>query len=467
MNAKKPNISQIDKYLKGELDARAMHQLERQAQDDPFLMDALEGYEKAGKDQQANLADLKEQLAKRTAPAKQRSLILWQVLPIAATILLMLGAGYWFFKPSPARKQYATVIVQDKKPKQDVITPSEEQKTIIQQGNATVRADINMEPHEPVSNMAYKTDTKEYLPNPYDVKPNTSIKDILKKMEGVEVNPDGSIAFQGQAVAGAKLSGKDFKGGNLANAIQNLPADIVENLQIADTLNKTSLIAASRPAPQLREVSISGSIANDRTVNGKVLDQQGAPLIGATVKVDGTDKGVATDINGNFKIDLPANKDLLAVNYIGYNTQQVKVGKQNNLNIALQNNNNSLNEVIIVGYGVQKRSNLVGAISTLPANTRMYDQAQGSIACNENLKFKTQFFDHIAVVEKHTNENIAAIAHTIKTTDFKKALAFLNKYTKVLANAPDDTGYKDIQTFKADKDQWLKWYEANKCNNLK
>jgi hypothetical protein len=71
------------------------------------------------------------------------------------------------------------------------------------------------------------------------------------------------------------------------------------------------------------------------------------------------------------------------------------------------------------------------------------------------------------VVEKHTNENVAAIAHTIKTTAFKEALAFLTKYTKVPVTVPSDAGYKNLQTFKADKDQWLKWYEANKCNNLK
>lgn len=444
MSAKKPDISQIDQYLKGKLDARAMHQLERQAQDDPFLMEALEGYENAGKDQQNNLADLKEQLAKRTAPAKQRSIILWRGLPIAATVLLMLGAGYWFLRQEPAKKQYADVIVQNKRPKQEVIGPPTEQKTIIKQGNTTVHADINMGPPEPVNEMAYKPDTTEYIANAYKVRANATIDDILKKIEGVEVNPDGSITSRGQAIA--KLNGKDFSGGNLSNAIQNLPADMVENLQIADTLNKTNLIAANRPAPQLREVSISAPVTNDRTVSGKVLDQKGAPLIGATVKVDGAGTGVATDVNGNFKIELPANKDLLAVNYIGYNTQQVKVGDRNNLNIALENNGSSLNEVVVVGYGVQKKT-----------KTK-------STTCKENPRFKTRFFDHIATVEKYTNEHINATKQTIKSTAFKKALAFLTKYTKVPANT---TGYKDLSAFKVDKDQWLKWYDDNKCNNLK
>jgi hypothetical protein len=445
VSAKKPNISQIDKYLKGELDARAMHQLERQAQDDPFLMDALEGYENAGKNQQKNLADLKEQLTKRTAPAKQRSLILWRVLPIAATVLLMLGAGYWFFKSSPAKKQYANVIAENKK-QSPVNHPLKE--TIVKQKDIIANTDKNIQ-YKPDGNIKYTTEPTEYIADNRNVKANATVDDILKKMDGMEVNTDGSIAFQGQAVAGAKLNGKDFSGGNLSNAIQNLPADIVENLQIVDTLNKKDLIAANRPAPQLREVSIYAPVTNDRTVSGKVLDKQGAPLIGATVVVEGTGKGVATDMNGDFKIELPANKDLLAVNYVGFNPQQVKVGDQSDLKIALDANESNLNEVVVVAYGVQKKTRAK------------------STACKENPRFKSRFFEHIATVEKYTEEQLNTAKQTVKPAAFKKALAFLIKYTKVPVTVPGDAGYKNLQTFKADKDQWLKWYEDNKCSNLK
>ncbi|RZA00462.1 MAG: TonB-dependent receptor [Sphingobacteriaceae bacterium] len=68
----------------------------------------------------------------------------------------------------------------------------------------------------------------------YKVRPNATVDELLKRVEGVEVGNDGSVTFQGQSVAGAKLNGRDFAGGNLAQAIQNLPADIVENLQFID-----------------------------------------------------------------------------------------------------------------------------------------------------------------------------------------------------------------------------------------
>ena len=94
MSANKTNISQIRKYLNGELDARAMHELERQALHDPFLADALEGYALKG-DQQHHLADLQKRLQRRTAPARKR-LTLWPGLTIAASVLLFVAAGGWW-----------------------------------------------------------------------------------------------------------------------------------------------------------------------------------------------------------------------------------------------------------------------------------------------------------------------------------------------------------------------------------
>ncbi|CAM3833926.1 outer membrane beta-barrel protein [Mucilaginibacter galii] len=82
--------------------------------------------------------------------------------------------------------------------------------------------------------ITYKTDTVEYKASDYKVRPNASVDELLKKMEGMEVGTDGSLTHQGQAVTRAKLNGKIYSGGNLAQAIQNLPADIVEKIQVVD-----------------------------------------------------------------------------------------------------------------------------------------------------------------------------------------------------------------------------------------
>jgi len=82
--------------------------------------------------------------------------------------------------------------------------------------------------------ITYKTDTVEYRASDYKVRENSTVDELLKKMEGMEVGTDGSLTHQGQQVTRARINGKDYAGGNLAQAIQNLPADIVDKVQIVD-----------------------------------------------------------------------------------------------------------------------------------------------------------------------------------------------------------------------------------------
>jgi len=82
--------------------------------------------------------------------------------------------------------------------------------------------------------ITYKTDTVEYRASDYKVRENSTIDELLKHMEGFEVGSDGSVTHQGQAVTKARLNGRDYSGGSVAQAIQSLPADIVEKIQVVD-----------------------------------------------------------------------------------------------------------------------------------------------------------------------------------------------------------------------------------------
>jgi hypothetical protein len=82
--------------------------------------------------------------------------------------------------------------------------------------------------------IVYKTDTVEYRAADYKVRENSTVDELLRHMEGMEVGNDGTLTHQGQQVTKARLNGKDFAGGDMAQAIQNLPADIVDKIQIVD-----------------------------------------------------------------------------------------------------------------------------------------------------------------------------------------------------------------------------------------
>lgn len=106
--------------------------------------------------------------------------------------------------------------------------------------------------------------------------------------------------------------------------------------------------------------------AQGRAVSGKVSDAGGNPLPGVSVTVKGTSQGAISDVAGKFSVQA-ANGATLVFSYIGYKAQEVKIGNQNNINVALEEDAAALSEVIVVGYGSQKKSQTTGAISQVSA----------------------------------------------------------------------------------------------------
>ncbi len=99
---------------------------------------------------------------------------------------------------------------------------------------------------------------------------------------------------------------------------------------------------------------------NAQTVKGTVNDETGEPIIGATVKVQGSNEGTVTDFDGNFSVKASSNATLV-ISYVGYVTQQVLVGGKSNITVTLVEDNTTLNDVVVIGYGVQKKKLVTGA----------------------------------------------------------------------------------------------------------
>ena len=121
-------------------------------------------------------------------------------------------------------------------------------------------------------------------------------------------------------------------------------------------------------------ISISAS-AQGNTVKGKVVDEKGEPIIGASVTLaDDKSKGTITDFDGNYQLAVPANGKV-TITYIGYLPQTVKPGGT----VKLMEDNQSLEEVVVVGYGSQKKAHLTGSVSTVPVD-EIQDLASGGLA---------------------------------------------------------------------------------------
>ena len=96
-----------------------------------------------------------------------------------------------------------------------------------------------------------------------------------------------------------------------------------------------------------------------KKITGTVVDAEG-PIIGASVVEKGTTNGTVTDFDGNFSLNVKPGASIV-VSYIGYETQEIKVGNQDNFQVTLKDDNALLEEVVVVGYGVQKKKLVTGA----------------------------------------------------------------------------------------------------------
>ena len=103
--------------------------------------------------------------------------------------------------------------------------------------------------------------------------------------------------------------------------------------------------------------------AQSKQVTGVVKDATGETVIGASVLEKGTTNGVITDLDGNFKLTVSKNNAILQISYVGYQTQEVNVSGKTSIIVTLKEDSEMLEEVVVVGYGAQKKESVVGAIS--------------------------------------------------------------------------------------------------------
>ena len=113
---------------------------------------------------------------------------------------------------------------------------------------------------------------------------------------------------------------------------------------------------------------ITTSMYAQNSITGTVSDVSGQPLPGAYILEKGTANGTQSDFDGNFSITVANKSTPLVVSYIGFLTQEINVSNQTSITITLQEVASKLDEIIVVGYGTQKRINITGAVETVTAS---------------------------------------------------------------------------------------------------
>ena len=115
-------------------------------------------------------------------------------------------------------------------------------------------------------------------------------------------------------------------------------------------------ISAAYAVPEA-STSVMETVQQNQTISGRITDTSGEPVIGASVVVKGTTNGTITDFDGKFSLNAPA-QGTLTISYIGYKKMEISINGQRTVNVTLKEDTEILDEVVVVGYGTQKKATL-------------------------------------------------------------------------------------------------------------
>ncbi len=132
-----------------------------------------------------------------------------------------------------------------------------------------------------------------------------------------------------------------------------------------EIVNKTIIIKAEAKVASPKTVSVSQNAQQTKQISGSVTDAQGRTLPGATVMVKGTTIGVISDNDGKYVLSVPLTAKVLVFSFVGMQSQEFAIGNSNVYNVKLAESETGIDEVVIVGYGAQKKQSVVGSIATV------------------------------------------------------------------------------------------------------
>lgn len=293
-------------YIRGARKGKEAHRLEKEAMRDPFLADALEGYSRVGNGADEQIEELRRRIRAR-AVRKRNHAVVWS---IAASLLIGVCIGsYFLFQEKPLSDEARMAMEQAVHPK-------------------------------PLS--VYEEEKKDEL-----------AEAVIKDSAGPS----------------KKLISENKKKKMLAPSSE-VPQVMTQEL-MEEALEAT---IDDEPSAMDKKMVMRASVANDSSFNtkvavvgkvrGKVTDPSGEPLVGATVRVKGTNQGTISDENGDFTLKTDGNREL-SVDYIGYESVILPADTTKDLLIAMNVDDATLDEVVVVGYGSQPKSSVTGAIMSL------------------------------------------------------------------------------------------------------
>lgn len=305
-------------YIQGKRYGKEANRLEREAMNDPFLQDAIDGFDSVSGDHFSAIEKLEKQIASQPKRMNNR-VWMWAA---AAVLVLLIGIPFLLQKPNLKDVQLASSD-NIKHEEQDILLPEKDTVLVAK---------------------SFKTDKEEVL------KPTQKMQSIViaDEQESIEQNSK-KVTDVNDINLTAQYDVEE-------TAIETSSSQITEKLGEIVYGVVVSPIKEDKLTQNILTKDIETiSSKNQKIVSGRLIDEYDEPIIGANIHIKGTEIETVSDIDGNFKLSVPENEDgVLIASYIGMKNSETPL-KENLGNIVMENDTKVLNEVIVVAYGTKQK----------------------------------------------------------------------------------------------------------------
>ena len=403
-------------YIRGLRKGKEAHRLERESMQDPFLADAMDGYSQVEGNHEQRIEKLRMQVSAHSAKKKNTRAITWS---IAACLAIGFGISsyFLFLKKSMtdevfiAKESVSSKLAEPAAPPTPAIpttptVPATPQKEIAL-ATAKVKTDSTpaSEDSTPVSEITARQADK---------------KDMIAKIQAT------SQPQQGVPVATVPVM----------DEVSEETAALQEVVAMMDTFESES-------DKKMKLAKVATILPQKNMIKGRVTDEKGEPLIGASVTYKGTNIGTITNMNGEFSLVKKDDKKRLTAEYIGYDPVEIQVDTSRTMLIAMNENKQALNEVVVVGYGAKKNKKS----TTLGSDAKVKEQTEKEITLQPVIgkrSYQKYLKEHLV---RPTDEKCAQVKGKVVLTFLinKEGRPFYIKVKESLCESADKEAIRLIQ----------------------
>ena len=395
-------------YIRGLRKGKEAHRLEKESMQDPFLADAMDGYNQVEGNHEQRIEKLRMQVSAHSAKKKSTYAITWS---IAACLIIGFGISSYFL----------------------FLKKSMTDEVFIAEESVSIKL---AEPAAPPTPAIPATPTVPATPQKEIALATTKVKTDSTPISEITARQADKKDMIAEIQTTSQPQGAPVAAVPMMEEVSEETAALQEVVATIDTFESES-------DKKMKLAKVATILPQNNMIKGRVTDGKGEPLIGASVTYKGTNIGTITNMNGEFSLVKKDDKKRLTAEYIGYDPVEIQVDTSRTMLIAMNENKQALNEVVVVGYGTKKNKKS----TTLGSDAKVKEQTEKEITPQPVIgkrSYQKYLKEHLV---RPTDEKCAQVKGKVVLTFLinKEGRPFYIKVKESLCESADKEAIRLIQ----------------------